>query len=45
MIGNTILIILCITILFQLLFQRSEHNRRHKELKERLDQIESKLDQ
>ena len=44
MVGNTIIIILCVTILFQLVSQKSEHNRRYRELKDRLDKIDSALD-
>ena len=40
-VGITILIILCFTILSQLLMQRSEHKKRHKELKNQLDRLEA----
>lgn len=41
--GITILIILGFTILSQLLIQRSEHRKRHRELNERMDRLEKLL--
>ena len=42
-VGITILIVLAISILGQLLFQRFEQKKRHKELKEQLDRLEARL--
>ncbi len=42
-IGITILIVLVFTTLGQLLVQRADHARRHREVMERLDQIVAKL--
>jgi len=42
-IGITILIILVFTSLIQLLIQGSEHKKRHKEIQERLNRIEEKI--
>lgn len=42
-VGITILIILSFTILGQLLMQRSDAKKRHKELKDQLDRLEARL--
>ena len=41
--GIAVLIILGFTILTQLLVQRSEHRKRHRELKDRMDRLEKLL--
>jgi len=41
--GITILIILAFANLSQLLFQSRDHRKRHEELQQRLEQIETRL--
>jgi len=43
-IGITVLIVLCFTSLCQLILQGYQHKKRHKELQERLEKLESLLD-
>ena len=41
--GNTIIIILLIPIVFQAVYQGFKAERRHEEIKSRLDKIDKKL--